>query len=543
MALGHGPLKKRRPARILVAGRFAILYIAVLASGSLAGLLAESADGWRTLPEMFDQRLFQVTRFTLYQAALSTMLSILPALVVARAISRHPRFPGRALLLRLFAIPLALPAIVAALGVLALYGRAGILAEPLSALTGGSWPGIYGMSGILIAHVFFNLPLATRLFLEALDTIPNDHWRLASQLGMSSWAEWRLIEWPVLRNHMPGIAGLVLMLCVTSFTIVLTLGGGPRATTLEVAIYQTLRFDFEPARAVVLTMIQLTITLALVAASARFGGQFATTGEIALSARRYANPSLPEMAANAAVIVLAGSFVLGPMIAVVISGLEADLPRLAGESSVRRAVLTSLLLALAAAAMALVLSLALIAARKSLEEMRRRRGPGLFERLCDQGALMTLAIPPVVIGAGWFVLLRRAGDVFVFAPLMVIAVNAAMAMPFVMRALRPAYDRSVDRHGRLAASLGMRGLSRWRLVEWPVLRGPIATGFAFAMALSLGDLGVIALFGSESVQTLPYLLLLRLGSYRTADAAGLALLLTLLTFALMWLAGRGGVQR
>jgi thiamine transport system permease protein len=62
------------------------------------------------------------------------------------------------------------------------------------------------------------------------------------------------------------------------------------------------------------------------------------------------------------------------------------------------------------------------------------------------------------------------------------------------------------------------------------------------MALSLGDLGVIALFGSDSVQTLPYLLLARLGSYRTADAAGLALVLGLLCLALMLLAGRLGKE-
>jgi len=41
----------------------------------------------------------------------------------------------------------------------------------------------YGLR-ILVAHVFFNLPLATRLFLEALGTVPADQWRLASQLGM-----------------------------------------------------------------------------------------------------------------------------------------------------------------------------------------------------------------------------------------------------------------------------------------------------------------------------------------------------------------------
>ena len=58
------------------------------------------------------------------------------------------------------------------------------------------------------------------------------------------------------------------------------------------------------------------------------------------------------------------------------------------------------------------------------------------------------------------------------------------------------------------------------------------------MALSLGDLGVVALFGSDSVQTLPYLLLARMGSYRTADAAGLALLVGLLCLALIMVADR-----
>jgi thiamine transport system permease protein len=62
------------------------------------------------------------------------------------------------------------------------------------------------------------------------------------------------------------------------------------------------------------------------------------------------------------------------------------------------------------------------------------------------------------------------------------------------------------------------------------------------MALSLGDLGVIALFGSDAVQTLPYLLLARMGSYRTEDAAGLALLLGIVCLALMLFASRFGKE-
>jgi thiamine transport system permease protein len=58
------------------------------------------------------------------------------------------------------------------------------------------------------------------------------------------------------------------------------------------------------------------------------------------------------------------------------------------------------------------------------------------------------------------------------------------------------------------------------------------------MALSLGDLGVIALYGSDAVKTLPYLLFERMGSYRTEDAAGLALLLGLVCLVLTLAADR-----
>ena len=84
------------------------------------------------------------------------------------------------------------------------------------------------------------------------------------ELGMGPAARFRVIEWPALASALPGIAGLVFMLCATSFAVVLTLGGGPSASTLEVAIYQALRFDFDPARAAALTLTQLALTGLLV---------------------------------------------------------------------------------------------------------------------------------------------------------------------------------------------------------------------------------------------------------------------------------------
>ena len=527
--------------RRVAAGGAALFFVALLIGGALAGLLSEAASGFDAAWAAFDGYLFRVVRFTLWQAALSTALSVLPAIAVARALARHPRFPGRRLVLRLFAVPLALPAIVAALGVLSLYGRAGLFAVPLSTLTGEPWPGIYGLSGILVAHVFFNLPLATRFLLAALDTVPADQWRLASQLGMGRAAAFRLVEWPVLRSSLPAVAGLVFMLCITSFTIVLTLGGGPAATTLEVAIYQALRFDFDPARAVALTVLQVALTAAVVALLARLGTD--VTGEPGLSVarRRPPEPAPLDTAFNALAISLAAAFVLGPMVSTVAAGLTADLGRLATDPAVLRATATSLALSGLAGLLAVALSLGLAAARLALAG---RRSPGtaaaVLASLAGTGAGFVLVVPPIVIGAGWFILARRFGDPFLLAPIMVVAVNAVMAMPFALRALGPAYDAAGASHDRLCAGLGIAGFDRWRLVDWPVLRRPLATAFAFAMALSLGDLGVIALFGSDAVETLPFLLLSRMGAYRTADAAGLALVLGAVCLALVAVADRLG---
>lgn len=526
----------------ITAGVVALAAIALLIGGAFAGLVLEGGRDLSGAVSAFDPYLLRVARFTLWQAALSTLLSVVPALFVARALSRHPRFFGRGFILQLFAVPLALPAIVAALGILALYGRAGYFAGVLGTLGGQSWPGIYGLSGILVAHVFFNLPLSVRLFLEALGTVPADQWRLASQLGMGAAPAFRLIEWPTLRAALPGVAGLVFMLCITSFTIVLILGGGPAATTLEVAIYQALRFDFDPARAVTLTLLQIALTFAVVLALTRLGANTVGDANLPVVSRRYLSAGAAETMLNAVLIVLALLFVAGPMAATVMSGLGADLSRLASESAVRQATLTSAVLAFLSALLSVALALALIMARRALSLSRRVGARTLLEHATDTGAGFVLVVPPIVIGAGWFLALRTVSDVFAIAPIMVVTVNAVMAMPFALRAVRPAYDAASERHERLCAQLGISGWSRLRLIDWPSLRRPLATGFAFAMALSLGDLGVIALFGSDSVQTLPYLLLSRMGSYRTADAAGLALLLGVVCLALVlvadWL-GRG----
>jgi thiamine transport system permease protein len=80
-------------------------------------------------------------------------------------------------------------------------------------------------------------------------------------------------------------------------------------------------------------------------------------------------------------------------------------------------------------------------------------------------------------------------------------------------------------HDRLCASLGIAGWNRLRLVEWPAARRAVGLALALAAALATGDLGAIALFGTQDTATLPLLLYERLSSYQIGAAAVTALVL------------------
>ena len=95
--------------------------------------------------------------------------------------------------------------------------------------------------------------------------------------------------------------------------------------------------------------------------------------------------------------------------------------------------------------------------------------------------------------------------------------------------LAPPLEAIARTQGRLIRSLGLSGWRQFALIEWPLIGRDIGIVLALAFCFSLGDLGVIALFGTQDFATLPLLMLRALGSYRTADAASVAAIMLALT--------------
>ena len=527
MMTGYRPL--------LWPGGFALLSTLGLAAVALIALLHAAPD--LSVTSVWDTYTLRVLRFTVTQALLSTALSLAFALPVARAFARRTSFPGRTLLLRLMGLPLVLPVIVAVFGIAAVWGQNGAISNAMEAAGLPGLSPLYGLSGILIAHVFFNMPLAVRLLLGAWHAIPGESWRLAGQLGMGPWAIFRLIELPRLIAVIPGVAMLIFLLCFTSFAVVLALGGGPRNTTLEVAIYQALRLDFDIARAVGLALIQV----AACAVMAVIFFRFAKTPESqATEERLVARPDTGHLTSrliDGLALVTGSLWVLGPLCAILIAGLSGPVLDVLSRQEVWAAALRSVSVGVGAGFLALLLGLALLATTRDLAVRARRTR--LADRMELAGSL-TLVISPIVLGAGLFVLLLPVVPVFDWALPLAAMVNGIVAVPYVLRILAPTLRRTAEHHDRLCASLGLRGWARIRHLEWPASRKGIATAWALASALATGDLTAIALFGTERDATLSLMLYRALGSYRMDEAAVLALLLVGLCLA-VFIVIEGGI--
>jgi thiamine transport system permease protein len=505
---------------VLHPARLTALAILALVCGSLLGLARAGSSAAALAP--LGPYLQRIVASAAVQAGLSTLLSLLLGTALALALLRR-RFPGRDLLLALLAAASVAPTIVIAFGIVAVYGRSGLLGT-LSGSLGLAPPSIYGLHGIVLAHVVMNAPLVARALLHAFEREPGERLRLAAALGLSAADCFRHLDWPLIRREAPALALLVFLLCFTSFAIVLALGGGPANATLEVAIYEAVRFEADFARAAALAGLQLALCLGLAA------GLAALTPAIrdeATADRPAPRPDAGALRGPDGLVLLLATALIGPPLLAVAGGLAA-LPLLASAETARAAV-TSAAIALAAGLLACLLAVLLASAAR-----RGRREA----RLPDLAAFAMLGLPPFAFVAGLYALLRGLADPALLGLCLVPLVNALMALPYAYRLLAPAFATGAARHGRLADSLGLHGWNRLVLVEWPALRGSLGAAFAFAAALSLGDFGVVALFGGGELTTLPYLLANRLGAYRTDEAAALALLLVLSAGGLAWLAQR-----
>ncbi|HIP29511.1 MAG TPA: ABC transporter permease subunit [Sulfurospirillum arcachonense] len=497
-------------------------------------ILFLSSDYESFSSSLISNRIFGLIKFTVFQAFLSTLISIIIGTFLAWSLAHQSSFFGRNFLIALLSSSLVLPTLIVVFGIISILGNNGWINRLLLYFFDYSFGNyVYGLSGILIAHVYLNASFAARSLLHVFESIPKERYKLAKSLNFSTYQRFILIEFPAIRLSLKSISSTIFLLCFTSFAIVLTIGGSPAFNTLEVAIYEAVKLDFDIPLALKLALIQLSITLFLVVLSANFK---VGASDIKTSSSKipWSEPKKLKIFQISIISFSTFLFVL-PLISVFIDGLGADFKRILSDEIFLKSFLTSLVIATFSSILTVIFALLISDTRRNFNinhRVKKSKFRNFINLLIAFSGNIYLAIPSLILGLGFFLFsLKFQLPLMFWAVLAVLCANVLMSLPFALAIIYPPMLKIAQRYDKLAFSLNLNGKKRWLYCEWPYLKSSVAYVFALSFCLSLGDLGVIALFGSNDITTLPWYLYQLMGSYQTKDGAGVALILLVLTLS------------
>lgn len=495
-------------------------------------------------------RIADVLGFTLYQAALSTALTLLVGLPAAHLFARFD-FPGKRVLRTLTAIPFMLPTLVVAAAFNALIGPRGWvnlslvrlfdLPAPPLALTGT-------LAVILLAHVFYNTTIVIRIVGNALAALDPRLELAARALGASPWqALWR-VTLPVLRPPILAAALLVFLFNFTSFGVILLLGG-PQFATLEVEIYLQALSLFNLPLAAALSLVQLLCTLAFSVLYSRV----ARSASVPLNPRAAAENARPIrgwrqkifVAVMVAFLLFLFALPLASLPLRSVTRLEANRAQVGGvtygltsdyyrELFINRrgslfyvppaqALANSLGYAAATVALSLLMGFPAAAALAR---------PGRLERILDPFLMLPLGASAVTLGLGFILAFSRPPLGFIASPWLVPVAHTLIALPFVIRTLQPALASIPPRLREAAQTLGANAWQTWRAVDLPIVARATLSAAVFAFTVSLGEFGATLLIARPEYPTLTtaiYRFLSQPGGLNYGQAMAMSTLLMALT--------------
>ena len=171
------------------------------------------------------------------QALVNSLVTSFLATVVTMALSMAAAFAlertamkGKAFFRMLLVVPMLIPSISHAFGLVALFGTNGLVTRLL-----GLRSGIYGYAGIIAGSVMYAFPVALLMFTGILHYEDASPYQAAKVLGISGRDRFFAITLPFLRKTMISVFFAVFSMIMTDYGVPLLIGG--KEITLSVLMY------------------------------------------------------------------------------------------------------------------------------------------------------------------------------------------------------------------------------------------------------------------------------------------------------------------
>ncbi|MHA2140781.1 MAG: ABC transporter permease [Candidatus Thorarchaeota archaeon] len=476
----------------------------------------------------------RVLNFTVAQALVSTILVVIMGLPGAFLLARI-RMRGKSLLRASLIVPFALPPIVVVVGFLRVFGEYGILDSILMALIGATESLLNlanGITGIILAHTFYNIPLVIVMVSSALERLDPEIEETAEILGANTYQKFRYIILPHIRSSLLAASILTFLFCFMSFPIVLALGEG-RYMTLEVQIWFAFRsFDFGEASS--LAMIQILITIALAYSYIRLGRIDENGGRTAsVKTFSFDEIGLKWKAASLFYLSLIAVLVAGPIIAIAqaavynpfsgqytVEGFTNLLDPSVGGGFLP--LVNSLLYAVLATILAIILGIPLA----FLHRTRRRGLPTIASTM----TLLPLGISAITVAYGLMRIIAVPLGLTTNPWVLIVIAQTIIGLPFSARAIEISLSSIDNEILEQAESLGASRLQRFFYVELPLLAPGILAGGVFAFAMAVGEMSATLFIALQQNTTLAVVIYQYLGVRRMVEAGAAAFVLVAICF-------------
>lgn len=474
--------------------------------------------------------------FTLWQAVISTLLTLMCAIPTAFVFTRY-QFPFKSVLLTLATLPFVLPTVVVATAFRALIDDNGILNQLAMTLFALDRPPIQlerTLTMIFIAHVFYNYPLALRMIYGYWANQSGRIEEAAKLLGARGWRLWIDIRIPIIRPIIWASGLLVFTFTFTSFGVILLLGG-LRYATIEVEIYNQAMNLFNLPMAAVLSSVQMVILLFALNVYTRLQRNITT---VSLQSQK-AVARKPRTASEYIIVFITigfmALFLLAPLLALLLQSLTdksgftlryfADLGQV-GRGSVFNvppieAVKNSVIFASITTTLAVMLGVLLA---MLLHTQRKNRLIGWLDAL----VMLPLATSAVTLGFGFIIGFSSPPMVWRSEWWLIPISHTLVALPFVVRSVLPALRAIPKQIHEAGMMLGVGQWGRWYRLELPLVSKGVVVGAIFAFTVSLGEFGASLFIVRNNMPTISiviYRFLGRAGTYGQALAMSVILLI------------------
>lgn len=496
----------------------------------------------------------RITFITFYQAFLSALLSVIMAIPGAYILTRY-NFPGKKLFLSVSSLPFVVPSILTVLGFVLLFGNNGVINRCLVYIYKLELPPVnfiinilniepppirvlYSLKAVLLAHIFYNFPLAIRIISSLWKKIPYNMTEASYSLGANRITTFIKINLPYLKNSILTSFTLIFLYCFMSFGIILVLGGGPSLSTIEVEVYRFARTSINLPKAATLSLIESFITiviLLLYLRSERRNFKFPSGKGLIKKLR----PKTSVL--FIAYLVVLFIMILAPLLAVVFNSFVYK-GTLSGDSSISlhwfksilglernrftltalRAIKNSVLLGLATASLTVPFSLLITYAIN-----RELKLKNIYKILF----FLPMGISSIIIGLSYLSISKSNGTY-----LGIIFAHTVISLPLSIRVMNSVYTTINNSLIEASMSLGHNRFRTFLNIELPLVKSGIVASSVFSFALSLGEMNASIILAPSGFVTIPLAIYQLISSYNYYEACALGtflLLICLITFKLM----------